>query len=189
MFFGKTFILGCRVNLAGGKRLSEGEAPSALPPEWGKIPFQRLFEDGFRPYIRFVGKDKKMYIVLRKGNNEVSLGPFTNEKWNLLLSICPEDVRSRVKMPKVIEQGKPESVEQRRPKVATRTGFQVALGKLQQLPRSVTLDLKTLMYFEWARSKGFDGTLDDFINQVVQAYFLEHGLEPVILVKGVEESG
>ena len=58
-----------------------------IPNEWREIQFQDLFANGWKPRV----KTQKgiSYITLRRGNNEKSLGPYTEERWQLVASMLP----------------------------------------------------------------------------------------------------
>lgn len=77
-----------RANGEGDKRENrENEEASGIPDEWASVPFQDYFDKGFRPYKHRVrGKD---YIVLRKGGEFKSLGPYDEDRWSLLVDMYP----------------------------------------------------------------------------------------------------
>jgi len=54
--------------------------------------------------------------------------------------------------------------------------------------RKVVMNPRILMYYDYARSQGYDGDLGDFINEVVEGYFKERGIKIVVL-RGVAEVG
>lgn len=58
-----------------------------IPDEWASIPFQDYFDRGFRPYKHRVRE--KEYMALRKGKEFKSLGPYDEERWNLLVNMYP----------------------------------------------------------------------------------------------------
>ena len=157
---------------------SKEKAEPKIPPEWRTIPIQEYFSEGFKPQI-YRKSNGKRYIVLRKGDRKISLGPYTDERWELIRSMYPRrlDEPPKVDLPPKLFPARNKSgmiVTTLRAKIATK------------MPQSIDLSLKTLLYYEWAKSKGFPGDLSEFINQVCEAYFKEHGIEPVILV---EEGG
>jgi hypothetical protein len=150
-----------------------------VPPEWKEVPIQDLFSKGWKPYRKTV--EGKTYIVLRKGEYMKSLGPYSEDRWELLLSMYPYKLTYRGEG--FSQAAASQSLPQTQGKEAKGNILSVGIDKPPSLPRQVKLSLKTLMYYEWAKSKGFSGGLEDFLNQVCEAFFLEHGLEPVIVVR------
>lgn len=75
----------------------ENREPS-IPPEWADIPIQDYIDKGYKPYVRRWGKH--YYITLKKSKSEISLGPYTNERWKLLISMYPRD-----KLPSFLTSG------------------------------------------------------------------------------------
>jgi hypothetical protein len=51
------------------------------------------------------------------------------------------------------------------------------------LSRTVVVDTTTLVYYEWLKSKGWDGDLSTFLNEVVREYFHLKGIELAIVIK------
>jgi len=161
----------------------ENEELTEIPEDWKTIPIQDYFDKGFRPYIR-ISKGRR-YITLKRGRYEKSLGPYSEERWKLLLSLRPEMERMEDDYIKNIPE--PKTRSQRRAKSSL---LNVRLDPPPTLPRSIQLHPRTLAYYEWAVSKGYDKSIGDFLNEVCYAYFLEKGIEPVIYVvkkEGMEE--
>lgn len=136
-------------------------------PDWGKVP--DLIEQGFHLRIK-KGKNETQYITMRKGDQERSLGRYTEEAWSNLLALYP-------KLKKSIEQKKKRTE-------GKGTLTKMMLQKPQALKSSSNISLETLAWYEWAQSKGFTGTLGDFLNEVVSDYFRKEGLvRPVVIVR------
>ena len=70
-----------------GKEIEVRGKELVVPEDWAQIPLQDYLDKGFHPYIKTVGERK--YITLKKGRQEKSLGPHTEERWELLTSIFP----------------------------------------------------------------------------------------------------
>jgi len=72
-----------------------------IPDEWKDIPIQAYIDDGYRPRVKTL-RGKK-YISLKKGNREIGLGPFTEEKWAIITSIAPGSTKNQPKGGKIDE--------------------------------------------------------------------------------------
>jgi len=64
------------------------ENKAEIPEEWAEIPIQDYFDKGFKPTVKTVKGHR--YIVLKKGRYEKSLGPYTDERWELIVSMYPK---------------------------------------------------------------------------------------------------
>lgn len=168
---------------------SSGGLPE-IPEEWKRIPIQDYFDKGFRPYKHNV--DGKLYITLKKGRFEKSLGPYSEDRWQLLLSMYPKKIieaRRSEERKKVEDYEYLKSVPEPRSSSRRRSALlKVSLAPPPSLPRTIEINPKTLSYYEWALSKGYKGSLGDFLNEVCYAYFAEKGIEPVIYIVEKEES-
>jgi hypothetical protein len=155
------------------------EEEGKIPPAWAGIPLQDYFDKGFKPYKRTDRRyPGKAWITLKRGRFEKSLGPYSEERWNLITSMYGRRELPGFRTPYL-------------PKRSSSRGdlLSVSLAPPPSLPRQMGINTRTLMYYEWAKMKGFDGTLGDFLNDVCYAYFLEHGIEPVIVVTEKGEEG
>jgi hypothetical protein len=165
----------------------EGTEPKTepkIPQEWAAIPIQDYFDKGFKPYKRIKGE--RAYISLKRGRYEKGLGPYTDEKWSILVSMYPHKLDERNEGD-YLSRVPPAPVPNSRFKTRGNL-LSVGLAPPPSLPRQMGINTRTLMYYEWAKSKGFDGPLGEFLNDVCYAYFLEHGIEPVIVVTQKEEN-
>lgn len=143
-----------------------------MPPDWEGIPIKDFLKRGFSPYQR-VSKNGKIYITLKRGKIEKGLGPFTEEKWALLNKMYEE---VQAEMRKQAEQSGAKLTVIKNPLLSS------SLTPPTTLAKQINVSTKTLLYYEWARSKGYNKQLGDFLNEVCYAYFTEHGIEPVIVV-------
>lgn len=147
--------------------------------ELNEIPIQDYFDKGYKPRVK-TNKDGTRYITLRRywkeedgwHDSEKSLGPYDPERWALIESMFPK--RNISKSIAGIKSSRKESSSLLSVKVA------------KPLPTTVHLDLATLQWYSWAQSQGYDGSLDQFVNQAIDGYFREyHKLElAVIFQKG-----
>jgi len=122
-----------------------------------------LIENGWKPY-----RDRD-YIVLRKGSMKRSVGRYTDELWRAVWEMY--------------EQYAPRQEEgQQRGRSPVTSLLTAGLSKPSEVPGRIRLDLETLAYYEWVRTKGYGGSLSDFINDCVKLYFQEHGIRPMIVI-------
>jgi len=59
-------------------------------------------------------------------------------------------------------------------------------GEYIPIIRKIAMNPKVLMYYQYARSRGFNGDLADFISEVVEGYFRDRGIKIAVL-RGVAE--
>jgi len=117
-----------------------------------------LIKEGYKPY-----KDRD-YIVLRKGNSKRSLGRYSEELWNQIQELYNQYAPHE-------EQSSP-----------VRGLLTTGISKPPEIPGRIRLDLETLAYYQWIRSKGLDWSLSDFINNTIKLFFKEHGIQPMIVI-------
>jgi len=94
-----------------GQRRTNGEKREEepkVPEEWAEIPIQDYFDKGYRPTIRKSGGKK--YIYLRRGDDLQSIGPYTEERWKLLVSMYPRKLTPDIPIKERIEQLKEEGL-------------------------------------------------------------------------------
>ena len=166
----------------GKKESTETEEGNVIE-EWDQIkqyPIQDLFSQGYRPY-KHPSKTGKFYISLKKGRHEVSLGLYTDERWNLLRSMMPEKMNISSFLPnkkETIVEGKRE----RKNILATE------VSRPPVIPTRFTPSLDTIYYFKLVQNYGYEKSFEDFVNETVKAYFLRNGLVPGLILT-VEEEG
>jgi len=155
-----------------------------IPEEWRSIPIQDYFAKGFKPRIK--RKGGREYITLRRGDREKSLGPYSEERWELIMSMYPhrmyEEYRQRMEAETAKEYSEKVPPPSRKRSPVSKL-LSVTLSKPPPLSTKITVDTRTLLYYQWAVERGYDGTLGDFLNECVYAYFQEKGIEPVIYVQ------
>jgi hypothetical protein len=149
--------------------IPDSTLPSSMPEQWKNLPLQEMVDKGYRPRIRRM-RDQE-YMSLRKGKNERGLGLYSPEKWDLLMEMFPklqDDSQDD------IAEGLPISQKPNR-----LIGSGGLLGTKMRRPDSLSggigFSLETLKWFEWSKSKGYKGNLSDWVNDIVQDYFTEHG--------------
>lgn len=138
---------------------------------WGDLrrrpPIESLIEEGYTP------KRKKVmnyeYIVLSKGKSDISLGRYTDKKWKYLSRLVAE---------------RPRREEKKRDLLA------MNIVKPPALPTKFSPSIDTIYYYKLCQEHGYEKSFDDFINEVVKAYFLRMGITPGIIIsvrEGEEE--
>ena len=144
--------------------------------ELQKIPIQDYFARGWKPRVKSKPNGKR-YITIRNKwkddegwhDSEKSLGPYDPERWEAILEIYPK---------KTIF---PKPYSPRSTKKSSILGSK--LVKPKPLGSTVHLSLETLQWYVWTQSKGYSGTLDDFINQCVKSYFKNYqGIELAVVL-------
>jgi len=150
--------------------------------ELKNIPVMDLFDKGWKPRVK-TNVEGTRYITLRhqfKGedgkwtNQEKSLGAYDPERWEVLLSMYPH--------PDIFPKKKREDEEK-----TTKSSpiLKTMVARPKALPSSTHLELETLQWFQWVQTNaGYQGSLDDFLNDVVRSYFREHhGLELAVVIQ------
>jgi len=152
---------------------SQEAESSGIPEEWKKISIQDFVDQGFRPRVKKVGGVE--YISLRRGKHEKGLGPFTEDRWNLLMEMFPQ-LRD-------ISQGASPPPQLPTPHASSTGVLATKVKKPEGLSERIGVTLETLWLYDWARGRGFSGSLGDFLSEVVHCYFVENGLTPVMLIE------
>lgn len=142
---------------------SEAEKKPEIPENWKELPLADMVDKGWRPRIKEM-KDRA-YLTMRYGTQERSLGPYTQEKWNLLMAMFP----------------KLKILTQKAPPPSEGSLLKVEIGKPHPIRKTADISIQTLAWYEWAQNRGYPGTLGDFFNDVVADYFKREGLSVVIL--------
>ena len=123
-------------------------------------------EKGYYPYLRRRGK--YTYMTIRKGDHEISLGPYDPDYFAELKSLLPASGRMpRGRTLEAVEApdyGPPLG----RPRMPT--GEDWRLWAVRFGIRS-----SVIFFYEHATQRGYNGSLADFINDVVELFFEEHG--------------
>jgi len=165
-----------------GEETEDTENLKQVYEEWDQlhtVPVQDYIDKGFRPYKRIRGN--YMYITLKKGKFEKSLGPYTEARWRLLMSM----------MPKKEDDAYLSRVPEKKPTGKTRRKniLGIKITKPSLIPTTFKPSLDTLYYYKLAQNYGYEGSFEDFINETVKAYFLRNGLVPGLILTVEEEGG
>ena len=128
---------------------------------WGGLPVREMLDEGFTLYKRNVGE--RAYMKLRRGNDELSLGPFVQDKWDLFLKEYPNAL--------------PDKGKRKSSFLSTKFVRPKAIGSKYE-PSTEVLD-----WFFWFQERGFKGKLDDFLNEIVSNYFVQQGLKLAVVIR------
>jgi hypothetical protein len=138
---------------------------SEVPEQWLTMNLEDMVDKGWRPRIKRKGKNQ--YLTIRFGNQERSLGPATEERMELFGKMFPELkamlTNRRLRAP---HGSKLMSTKIRKP---------------QELGTSYRPSLEVLNWYSWAKSKAYDGSLGDFVNEVVHNYFKQQGWKLAVM--------
>jgi hypothetical protein len=169
------------------------EEKQELPEEWQFIPIKDYIVKGFKPYQKVVKGHR--YMTLKRGKFEKSLGLFSDEKWARLLSMYPTEekvVEEKAEPLSEAERAGRDTYIDKVPDLPIvkpgRSLMGVGFSPPPSLPRQVTVDTTTLIYYEWFKGKGYNGSLGDFLNETVQAYMMLKGVGLAVVIRE-EESG
>jgi hypothetical protein len=126
-----------------------------IPNEWREIQFQDLFANGWKPRI----KTQKgiSYITLRRGNKEKSLGPYQEDRWQLVMSMFPKKVPDARIFPA-------------NPKYPLSL-IGATMKRADWVPKTFTPSVDTLKWFQTLKENGSSVGFDEFINDIVETHF------------------
>lgn len=158
------------------EKAKTGKQEREIPARWKELPLADLVDKGWMPRVK---KTRGIeYLSLRRGNNEHQLGPYTPERLELLLEMFPQ-----------LRDGPPIP---RSPNPSTPNLLTASLAKPAPLKGPIEASLEVLDWYRWAQTRDgikFDGSLSEFINEVVLNYFHEHGFEYEVLIRKGELNG
>lgn len=164
--------------------MQDSTSPSLMdvPEEWRSLPLQEMVDEGWKPRTKTTRN--QLYLTLRKGQHERSLGQYSEDKWNLLMEMFPK-LKEVSEEPPHVDVG---NVSQK-PSKATSTGGLLGgrLKKPEALGTAIGLSLETLNWYEHLRLKGYDKSIGDFLSDVVHLYFKEQGLRPAIIIQSTDD--
>ena len=141
-----------------------------IPEKWEEMDIEGMGVRGWRPRIK--KKGRQSYLTMRFGDQERSLGPATPELVDLFCNTFP-DLGS-----KLISTG-----DARSPK-KTKVYLQTPIKRPSEIGSGYRPSLEVLNWFRWAKGKNFDGTLGDFVNDVVSTYFRSQGWKLAVVKAG-----
>lgn len=142
-----------------------------IPKQWRKFPIADMIEKGWRP--RLIRRKDKYYITLRFGDQERSLGRYTDERISLLQEMYPQIDWgiTRMERPAPIDKA---------------SILKTKLSKPQPLKTQLQISLEVLNWYEWAQSKGYPYDLGTFISEIVHYFFQDQGLERPVIIRKME---
>lgn len=159
------------------------------PEDFKKKPIAEMIEKGFRYYKRTIPKTDgdSIYMLLRKGDKDRSLGLWTEEKEGKLFAFHPTlGVYGGVTKPV------PWSPERERAGGGVtpygRGYLTIPIARTAVIPRDFVPSINVIRYFQIIKENGFPGDFSKFINDIVTAHFRKcHGIKLPVLVEGEEE--
>jgi hypothetical protein len=157
--------------------------------------------------LRIQGKDPATGKPI---DTERGLGLHTSLRWSTLWSLYTENNQPQEEdaqteftqeLPSVIptEQSSissidpeapepPENIPTNQPPIGRSPVLTTKVARLTPIGPAVQINLGTLQWFNWVQnSKGYPGTLDDFINQSVELLFTVHYNKEIAVVDRMEE--
>ena len=161
---------------------------------------EELFEKGWRPVLR-TKHNGKQYMVLRLHgkdpetgrtvDTERGLGLHISARWDTLRAMYEA---SKPALPSVIPPPDPSEqllTPDARQLVTTPSNRSAVLttkvARVTPIGPSVQINLGTLQWYNWVQtSKGYPGSLDDFINQSVELLFTVHYNKEIAVVDKME---
>ena len=130
-----------------------------VPEEWLQMPLEDMVSKGWRPRIK--RKGEREYLTIRFGNQERSLGPATQERIDLFGEMFPK-LR--------------QMLTGKRGRTSRGSGIlRTPIKKPEEIGTGYRPSLEVLNWYSWAKSKEYNGSLGDFVNEVVHNYFREQG--------------
>lgn len=147
------------------------------PIEWRAKAVGDCVVKGWKYYRRRI-KDK-VYMILRKGQHDRSLGLYTEELEKKLFEFHPDvTVASNIDKPLIQSYKAP----------AGRTYLSVPIARVGVIPRDYVPSLNVLRYFQFIKEEGFPGDFSKFINDIIFQHFRYcHGvILPVLIEENIE---
>jgi len=147
-------------------------------PELKNIPIQDLFAEGWKPRVKSK-PDGKRYISIRHkwkeeetgewSEQEKGLGVYDPERWELLLSLCPQ------------KSGFPRAYHPRSPKESSL--LKTTLTRPKAIPTSVPVDSDLIEYYLYFQGKGYGGDLGEWMKECIRNYLIGNGLELAVVIR------
>ena len=152
-----------------------------------------VFEKGWKPVLRTKPNGKQYMVIRLHGRDpetgkyrdtERGLGLHTSERWDTLVALyqaskpaLPSIMPAANPLPSVITENQSTTQTNRSTVLTTKVARVTPIGP------SVQINLGTLQWYNWVQvSKGYPGTLDDFINQSVEILFTDHYNKEIAVV-------
>lgn len=148
-----------------------------LPQKWkGRTKlFGDAIDKGFRYYRRRIGD--KVYMLLRKGRHDVSLGSWNEEKESLLFHLYPY-LGTYAGIPKPPPWVSPNATPQ------GRSYLGIPISRTAIIPRDYVPSINVIRYFQVIKNNGFPGDFSQFINDVVTHHMEDcHGIRLPVMIE------
>lgn len=145
--------------MAEEENKEEPEKPK-IPERWKKLNIKKMVEEGWRPRIKKSGRFE--YLTMRFGNEERSLGRYSDEKWDLLVDMFPNLDLSGRTAGGVSPKGRHASL------------LRARMTKGIAIPKSFVPDLHTLRAWEeMQKNTKFKGDFSQFVNDIIYTHFVK----------------
>lgn len=142
-----------------------------------KFNLNEAFTQGYKPYRRDAKKEGFFVSIRTKSfpYKETRVGHYTEELWT----------RVNEEYQKFVEENITVEEEEKRKLVQSKISgiMRTRLTPPPPVPSNIGLDSTTILYYEWIKGKGFNGSLGDFLNEVTRSYFKIQGIELAVVVK------
>ena len=157
-------------------------------PELMEIPIQDYFDKGWKPRIK-KKKDGSRYITVRHvwkeeegwHDAERSLGVYDPARWNVIMSMFPKKFPKTSTLPNATpSEGKGKGWGSKM--------LSTTVARHKAIPTSFLIDTDILDYYEYFVTKGYDGSLQEWMHECIRNYFLGNQFKLAILVKPIGET-
>lgn len=173
------------------KSKKDEEKGEEMPKEWKEREQEiiELAKLGFKPVkkTRKWGDITRDYFVLQKGSiTKGRMGEWSEENMRKLLHFFPQFDEYIEKKEEAKQEQMESASEPAGPSTSTLT--RVSIAKPEPLRSSMNLNLNTLAWYQWSQKRlDFHGSIGDFVNEVVNDYFMKEGFS--LEVVKVNEKG
>lgn len=187
------------------------ESVSLESIKWKGTPVTELVEDGWRPH-RKMKHDGTLYLTMRKGNHERSLGLYDPEKHLAIKMILPpskmqvDRTDEEIIRPDMMKIGSPDPDSSSSPETEQENEEETEIGEPESIPlqvrkpqstflrtpitRHATIPktfvptIKVLRYFEILKETGYTGDFNEFVNEIVETHWEKcHGLLTPLIIR------
>lgn len=149
------------------------EGSDELPQE-----LRDLLIKGWKPRIK--KKGGREYIALRGTSQdstgadyktERTFGLFDPQKWELITKFLDSDELHAIPVP---------------PKEPTTRILASGIGRHKLIPATLHFDTDILEFYEYCQSKGYNGTLEEWLHECLRNYFVQNGVRRAIIINPIE---
>ena len=176
---------------------------------WKGTPVTELVDDGWRPH-RKMKRDGTLYLTMRKGNHERSLGLYDPEKHLAIKRILPPSKMSvdrtdeeiirpdmmEIHSPDKLSSPETEQGEEEEAEIGDSESIPLQVRKPQStflrtpmarhatIPKNFVPTIKVLRYFEILKETGYTGDFNEFVNEIVETHWEKcHGLLTPLIIR------